>query len=249
MRIAICDDETICLEQVAETAKRYAASHPDGGFTVETFIHPEDLLEAADKTGGYDVYILDVIMPGMNGIALGTKLRDAGYGGKIIHLTSSSEYALDAFRVRALDYLLKPIEESCFFKAMDDATALISEKKDKSLLVKARDRSIKLSFDSILYAERNHRTVTYHLTGGREVESTTLRGTFTEAVSELLEDRRFYLCSVGLMVNLDHITEIEAGAVVFGNNCRALLGEKYCRRLRSVWSEYLFQGEVSTWKS
>ena len=64
------------------------------------------------------------------------------------------------------------------------------------------------------------------------------------AMTELLADKRFYLCTVGMVVNLDYITEIETGAVVFGNNCRSFLGEKYCRKLRGVWSEYLFDREV-----
>lgn len=243
MKIAICDDERICIEQVMAVATRYAASHADRRFTFDTFFHPEDLTEAAEKIGGYDIYILDVVMPGMNGISLGVKLREAGYDGKIIYLTSSSEYSLDAFRVRALDYLIKPIEDGSFFKAMDDAAALISEKKNKFLLVKARERSIKLGFDSILYADLNQRAINYHLSDGRMVESMTLRGTFTEAIADLLEDRRFNLCSVSMVVNLDCVAEIETDAVVFGNGCRAYLGEKYCRKLRSVWSEYLFNGE------
>ena len=83
MRIAICDDEAICLSQVAAVADEY---NKDKGISFDTFSHPEDLLEAAEKIGGYDIYILDVIMPSLNGIELGLKLRDAGYDGKIIYL-------------------------------------------------------------------------------------------------------------------------------------------------------------------
>ena len=240
MKIAICDDEKICMQQVMTAAERYAASRTDQHVLFEAFSHPEDLLDAAGKNGGYDIYILDVIMPGMNGITLGTKLRDAGYDGKIIYLTSSNEYSLDAFRVRALDYLIKPVRDESFFKAMDDAAALISEKKDKFILVKTKDRSIKMSLDSILYAELNRRAVTYYLVGGRTVESTTLRGTFAEAMAELLADRRFYQCSAGMVVNLDGISEIESGAVLFGTTWRPFLGEKSCRKLRSIWAEHLF---------
>lgn len=244
MRIAICDDDTVSLEQVRSISEQYAAGRPERVFDFETFVHPDDLLEAAEKIGGYDIYILDIVMPGMNGIVLGEKLREHDYDGKIIYLTSSSDYSLDAFRVRAFDYLIKPICEQNFFHTLDEAAALISEKKDKFFLVRTKDRSIKLTFDSILYAELNRRTITYYLAGGRVIESISLRGTFTEAVADLLADRRFCLCSVGMAVNLDCITEIEAGAVVFGNTCRAFLNEKYCRKLRSVWSKYLFSTEV-----
>ena len=244
MRIAICDDEAVCIEQVSKIAEQYAVGRSDRNFVLESFTHPDDLLEAAEKIGGYDIYILDIIMPDMNGIDLGAILREAGYDGKIIYLTASEEYSLAAFRVRAFDYLIKPISEEAFTRAIDEAAALIEEKKDRFILVKTKDRNIKISFDSILYTELNRRVITYYLTGGRRVESVSLRGTFMEAMTELLADKRFYLCSVGMVVNLDCITEIETNAVVFGNTCRPFLGEKYCRKLRGVWSEYLFDGEV-----
>lgn len=240
MRIAICDDEAICIEQVSAAVARYTAERADRRTELDAFSHPEDLLEAAEKIGGYDVYILDVVMPTTNGITLGAKLRDAGYNGKIIYLTSSSEYSLDAFSVRAFDYIIKPIDEQRFFNTLDEAAALISQKKDKFIIVKTKDRSIKLSFDSIVYAELSHRAIVYYLSDGRAVESTSLRGSFTDAVTELLADKRFYQCSVGMLVNLDCITEIESGAIVFGNTYRPFLGEKHCRKLRSAWSEYLF---------
>lgn len=180
MRIAICDDEAICLSQVAAVADEY---NKDKGISFDTFSHPEDLLEAAEKIGGYDIYILDVIMPSLNGIELGLKLRDAGYDGKIIYLTSSEEYSLDAFRVKAFDYIIKPIRKEAFYKAVDEAVSAISQKKDKTLLVKAKERSVKLTYDSIMYAEFNKRVISYYLVGGRVVESMTVRTTFSQAMA------------------------------------------------------------------
>lgn len=243
MKIAICDDELSCRERAMAAAAQYAAAYPEKHIEFTPFSHPEDLLESAEKIGGYDIYVLDVVMPGMNGISLGLALRDAGYDGKIIYLTTSEEYSLDAFRVKAFDYIIKPITDAAFRRAIDEASALIAEKKDKSLLVKTKERSIRIHFDSILYVALNRRSLVYHLIGGRTVESTSLRGTFSDAAAELLADRRFCLCSVGMAVNLDHITEIESEAVLFGPGVRVYLGEKYCRKLRSVWSEYLFSTE------
>lgn len=241
VRIAVCDDERICLSSAAAAAEEYQKQHPERSLRFEMFAHPEDLLEAAEKIGGYDIYILDVVMPGLDGIALGAKLRSAGYEGKIIYLTSSEEYSLDAFRVKAFDYLLKPINAEAFFRAMDEAVASIAEKKDKYLLIKAKNRIVKLSYDSILYAEYSRRSVCYHLLNGRTVSSVTLRTTFAEAMAELTADRRFILSGQSMAVNLDHITEIENEAVVFDFGYRAFLGEKNCRKLRSTWSKYLFE--------
>ena len=244
MKIAICDDEDVCLAQALDAAKQYAAAHTGRNYTFETFSHPEDLLEAAEKIGGYDIYILDIIMPGMNGINLGAKLREAGYDGKIIYLTSSEDYYADAFRVRALEYLIKPVSTEPFARAIDDAAAQIKEKKDKFLLVKAKERSVKLTYDSIMYAVYAKRAVCFYLAGGRVVESLTLRTTFSEAVAELLADPRFTACGQSMVVNLDHVTEVERDAVVFGSTYRPFLGEKLCRKLRGVWSTYLFEEDT-----
>lgn len=240
MRIAICDDEAVCLSRVRTVAEEYKK---DKGIGFDAFSHPEDLLEAAEKIGGYDIYILDIVMPSMNGIQLGRALREAGHDGKIIYLTSSEEYSLDAFRVKAFDYLIKPISADAFYKAVDEAVATISEKKDKSLLVKSRERSVKLTYDSIMYAEFNKRAITYYLVGGRTVASMTVRTTFSAAMADLLADRRFAACGQSMVVNLDHVTEVENTAVVFGTTYRAFLGEKNCRKLRDTWAEYLFGQE------
>ena len=240
MRIAICDDEALCLSQVTAVADEYKN---DTGIGFDAFSHPEDLLEAAEKTGGYDIYILDVIMPSLNGIELGLKLRDAGYDGKIIYLTSSEEYSLDAFRVKAFDYIIKPILKEAFYKAVDEAASAISQKKDKALLVKSKERSVKLTYDSIMYAEFNKRAISYYLVGGRVVESVTVKTAFSQAMADLLADKRFTACGQSMVVNLDHITEVENTAVVFGTAYRPFLGEKLCRKLRDMWAEYLFGQE------
>ena len=243
MRIAICDDEASCLAHILAVSEEYKKDRAEKGVRVDTFSHPEDILESAERIGGYDIYILDVIMPGMTGIELGVKLRDAGYDGKIIYLTSSPEYSLDAFRVKAFDYIVKPIVKEVFYKTVDEASASISEKKDKALIVKTKERSVKLKYDSIVYAEFNKRAICYYLVGGKSVESTTVRTAFSQAMSELLQDKRFVACGQSMVVNLDHVTEIENTAVVFGSAYRPFLGEKLCRKLRDVWAEYLFGQE------
>lgn len=241
MNIAICDDEARCLERIREIAEAYAADRRDKKISVSYFSTSDDLLEESEQNGGFDVYILDIIMPRMNGIELGTRLRAMGCNGKILYLTSSEEYALDSFKVRPLNYLIKPIERKTFFEAMDEAISLIRDKQDKSVLIKTKERSVKLSFDTILYAEIIKRAVVYHLIDGRTVESLSMRASFSDSVAELLADRRFVLCGPGMAVNLDHVTEVNNDSVILGNTT-VFAAKKSCRDLRLSWSEYLFSG-------
>ncbi|MBQ9945724.1 MAG: response regulator transcription factor [Clostridia bacterium] len=241
MKIAICDDEKSCLAEIEGLAEEYSREHRT---QFELFSHPDDLMEKTQKIGGFDIYILDIVMPGTNGIELGKKLREEGYDGKIIYLTSSEEYSLDAFKVKAFDYIIKPINKANFFNTVNEAAEAIAKRKDKKLIVKTKEKSVSLSFDKIIYAEFTDRAVCYHMQDGSDIVSVTIRTNFSQAVKELLCDRRFVLCSQSMLVNLDYLTEIGSDSVSFGNIYRTHLGEKNCRKLRGIWSEYLFSEEV-----
>lgn len=238
MKVAICDDEMLCQKRVLDVATDYAEERKDTDIAIEMFSDPMALLRSAHENGGYDIYILDIVMPGMNGIKLGQALRNEGFDGKIIYLTSSEEYALDSFRVRAFDYMLKPVEKKMFYSVMDEAIASIYVKKDRVLVVKSKDNTARITFDSIQYAELKGRAVVYHLTDGKTVESTTLRTAFTEAVGELISDKRFVLCGASMAVNMHYVMMVETEAIVFANNERVLLGKKACRELRTAWNVY-----------
>jgi len=243
MRIAICDDEAPSRAATLDIAHDYSEERKDKSIVFEAFSSPEALLDAVREKGGFDVYVLDIVMPGMNGIKLGQVLRSEGHEGKIIYLTSSDEHALDSFRVRAFDYVLKPITKEVFYSFMDEALSSINVKRDKVLLVKTKEDTARISFDSILYAELKGRAVVYHLKEGRTVISTTLRIPFTEAVGELLSDKRFALCGASMAANLGRITSVETEGIVFDGTESVFLGKKACRELRSVWSNYWINSE------
>lgn len=243
MRVAICDDEKICRAQALDIATDYAEERKDKDIVFEIFSESESLLQAIRAGAQFEILILDIVMPGMNGIELGQALRNDRYDGKIIYLTSSEEYAIDSFKIRAFHYLLKPIEKHSFFATMDEAIHSIAIKKDRSLIVKTKESNARITFDSLLYAELLKRSVVYHLTDGKVLESTTLRTTFTEAVQPLLADRRFALCGASMAVNLHHITMVESEAIVFLNGEKVFLGKKACRDLRATWNEYWLSTE------
>jgi len=245
VNIAICDDEALCREEVLAITREYSEQHIGQHIDAAAFAHAEDLLEAAKKIGGFDVYILDIVMPYMDGITLGVELRKRGYDGKIIYLTSSEEYAIDSFKAKPFHYILKPFEKAMLYATLDEALESVFMQKCRSIIVRTQEGSIKVNLDSILWAELNRRTVVYHLNGGKTVESVQIRTTFAEAVQELTADQRFALCGAGMAANLQHITAVENEALVFKNTFRAWLGKKACREIRSVWYDYTFDGEGS----
>lgn len=240
MKIAVCDDDEICRTQVVEIIEDYKEECHGTQITFNVFSDPKSLLNSVREGKKYDVYILDIVMNEINGIQLGQSIRaeKGGADSKIIYLTNSKEYALDAFKIRAFDYLLKPVEKESFCKAMDEVVNLIHIKQDKNAIIKTRDGNARISFDRILYVELSNRNLIYHLADGVQIKSTTIRGSFTEAISELIEDSRFVQCGASVLVNLYHITSIENEGVIFRTSERIYLNKKLCRELRGTWNNF-----------
>ena len=243
MNIAICDNEAVYRSQVQKVVETYAATHSAADISLALFERADDLLESARKLGGYDIYILDILMPGMDGIELGRQLREANFDGKILYLTSSQEYAVSAFSVKAYNYILKPIDEGALMAALHDAVSFVVTHPTRSLLVKTRDAAVRLSVDSIMYAELIRRCIVYHLVGGKIVESTTIRTGFSEAVQELLRSPNFVLCGTSLVINLRYVTLVDTESLVFQDRERLLLSKKTCRELRTARYDFWFDKE------
>lgn len=238
MKIAICDDEEFYRAQVLVITQAYASQNEDKEISITAFAHGEDLLEAAEKTGGFDIYILDILMPEINGIELGIKLRQLGYDGRIIYLTASSDHAIDSYKAKAFNYILKPFKKDDFFFALSEVIESFSSQTDKNIVVKTKERSVRLAYDNIMSAELCKRCIIYHLTNGTSIESITIRTSFSEAMQELLQDNRFILCGSSKVVNLQHVTIVENDFLIFKDNQQLYLPKKACREVRTLWLEY-----------
>ncbi len=244
MRIALCDDDVQCGLQLHDLMSEYITLNPDKEIVFSIYSSAEELLNAVEKTGDFDLYILDIVMSGINGIDLALKLRDLGSSSKIVYLTSSVEFALDAFKVRAYHYILKPIKEDEFFSILNEITDVIALNNIKSFPVKTKEGTVKLSYDHILYAELCRRTITYHLINGKSIDSLTIRTPFSEAVQELMQDNRFVLCGTSMLVNLHHITSVENDMILFKSTHKVYVSKKSCREIRSIWYDFWFDKEV-----
>ncbi len=245
MKIAFCDDDALCRSQLEELLAAYASERPDHNVSYTAFEYSDDVLDASARIGGFDLYILDIVLQNdISGIALGMRLREAGHEGKIVFLTSSEEYAIDSFKVKPYHYMMKPVGREPLFKLLDEIYEIVSHERHSNILIKTKESSLTIGYDSLLYAELVKRAVVYQLVGGKTVESTTLRTTFSEAMADLLTDRRFVLCGSGMLVNLHHVRSIEADSLLFRNGTRVYLGKKLCRDMRAEWNSFWFE-EVS----
>ena len=238
INIAICDDELLWLESTEQLLREYSES-TGIPMKIHTFLSAYDLIEYVDDNEDFDLYILDVVMPEKTGIQVGTWLREADKRGLIIYLTTSKDFALDAYAVQPFHYLIKPVERESLFAILDKAAAILTERVNKAICVKSKNGSLRIMFDDIVYVEYVDRCSNFHLKSGDVVTTTQQRISFADSMQPLLSDERFFRCGASFVLNLYYISAVDKDAVHFRHVPNTLyLPKNASSALTSAWFDY-----------
>jgi DNA-binding LytR/AlgR family response regulator len=211
IRCLLVDDEPLALDllegYVAKTPSLELAGRCSSAFQA---------MEMLDKTK-VDLIFLDIQMPGLSGLDFSRSLKD---GPKVIFTTAFEQYALEGFKVDALDYLLKPISYPEFLNTINKAKrwfehfekASIPETRT-SVFVKADYKLVQIDFNNILYIEGLKDYVKFCL---EDNEKPVLSLMSMKSLEENLPDSKFMRVHRSFIVNLDKIKTIERNRIVFG---------------------------------
>lgn len=245
IRIALCDDETAYHETIINLLKDYKQTSSLFTFELSCFSSGRDLLDYIDDNGSFDLYILDIIMPDMNGIRLGSALRERYDDGIIIYLTSSPDFAVESYNTDALHYLLKPVTGSRFFLCMDKAVNRLNHFRSKTVSIKTPCSTRIVPIHNILYAERVNRSVRYYLNDGTTINSVSFCGTFRHAAAPLLAYSCFLAVGVSFVVNLYHVTEVTKSDMLLTGGYSVSVPRRAYETVKSKWADYwLDKGDI-----
>lgn len=201
LRIAICDDagedrQTVlaCVKVFLNTKKLEAE--------FELFSNAEDLLLMKQQ---FDLYLLDVMMPGITGMEAAAELSKGGKKPVIIFITSSLESAVDGYRVNAAGFILKPIQKD---EVADTLSRVMAQylKSESSISIIHNRIPISLSFCKILYFENRLHRVYVMLTDG---EIVTTHQKLSELQEKLTPFPQFLRCHQSYIVNLDQVKQMD----------------------------------------
>lgn len=237
LRIAICDDEEEQLDQTTALLNAYLRSRPGRNGQVEAFQSGGALLKRIEELGGFDLYVLDILMPGLSGIETGRRLRALGEGGEIVYLTSSNDFAADSYDVRAFFYLLKPVEERKLFQVLDGAAEKLDRRRSSAVVVTTPDGPRRILLERIRYVERMGRCMRYYCTDGT-VDSQTIRVSFREMAAPLLADRRFCQCGASFVLNFQHVTGVKGQTALLDNGQSVALPRTAAAEFKRAWGDY-----------
>ncbi|MCD7730098.1 MAG: LytTR family DNA-binding domain-containing protein [Oscillospiraceae bacterium] len=136
-KIAVCDDEQVFVDEITHMLEDRSDK-----FQISSFNSGEELLETALD---FNILFLDIEMPGLSGMETAHKLREAGFDGMIIFLTSHTEFMPDAFKIKAFRFLDKPIDSEKFDEALTEAEKDILNEQHIIIIEKKASYYLKLS--------------------------------------------------------------------------------------------------------
>ncbi len=198
LRIAICDDDPDFSFQMRSLLERW--NNQKYVFSIEEFEDGDSLIKAHKETP-FDIIFLDIIMPLFNGIEAAREIRAHDQSSKIIFLTSSPEFAVDSYTVKATNYLLKPIEPEKLFLCLKEVVENITQSA-RSIIIKSNHATHRIELRNIEYIEAQNKHVLFTLTDGNTVASIDPLYTYTD--SFLLADG-FFKCHRSYIVNIHQI--------------------------------------------
>ena len=240
--IALCDDEKAELDKTEKFLNNYEKRHPEINFMIKCFESADELLYMIrERDYAPNLILMDIFMPGHTGqsVSLGIEaakeLRDMGNRANLVFLTTSREYALEAFDVDASQYLLKPVTEKRLSDALDRFMESAEAERKKYILLRIDGRLARVQVSDIVYCEAQGKKQCLHLANSGEI---LLRMTMTELYELLSEYPEFVRIGAAFIVNLDYIDSMNAQDISLNTGKKIYLPRGAYKSLKELYFQY-----------
>lgn len=238
IEIALCDDNKEDIETLKIFSERFVSEHADIPLKLTAFDSSERLLKHIEKEGGFDLYILDVLMPNITGIQLAEMIRESGEHAEIVFLTVSREYAVDAFSVYAGGYLLKPPCWENFDGTVLRAVQKLAQEKNEVLAVRTKDGLRRIQLNKIVMIESFNHIREITMTDGGVLETPSA---LSELFGQLKEHSCFFMPHRAYIANLDNsVGIIRYDLLMLGNRHIPIPKNKF-GEVEEIVRDYFFK--------
>ena len=223
------DDEPLALKQISsyinKTPFLEAVALCHSAFDAMEFLSENEA----------DLMFVDINMPDVNGLDF---VKSLVQKPQIIFTTAYSEYAIEGFKVDAIDYILKPISYAGFLKSANKAKTWFElnlkqseaiQTTPDSIFVKSEYKLVRIFLSEIKYIESSNEYIQIHLINGEPV-TTLIR---LKVMEEQLPKDKFMRVHRSFIVNLQRIKVIERNRIVFDHNVYIPVGEQYKESFQS----------------
>ena len=222
IKVLAIDDEPLALRQMESYIERIPF--------LELVKSCYSAAEATPYLSQVDAIFTDINMPGMSGMDLAHSLKDPPF---IIFTTAYSEYALEGYKVDAVDYLLKPFSFDEFLSAAQRLRSRVGRKAKDHIIFKTDYKTIRVNLADIIYVESMSEYIKLHLQGG---QAPVLVLYSLKRLSDELPEEAFCRIHRSYIVSLHHVEKAGGGKVVLSGGLQLPVGDTFRQAFMHKWA-------------
>jgi len=215
MNIALCDDDGRFRAQTARSLEDILEKRGVRASVVK-FRCAEELMKAQTEGAAFDLYLLDIVMPGMSGVTLARLLRTLYPKTPILFFTTSADYAVEAFSIGAAHYVVKPFTREQFVAAIDRALGLVEKSAGSGVVLKTQSGVVTVPFGDIVWSKTDEHYQLVHMRDGREIVS---RLSGQDLWARLEPSHRFVRAGLKYIFNISHMAGVGRDGVTLTGGC------------------------------
>ena len=225
MRIAVIDDLKSDRQLLISRLNKLLSDNSINGEIYE-FEKGIDFINASKQTA-FEVAFMDIYIDKENGIEISKLLREFDKECILIFTTTSSDYALEGFKVRAFDYLVKPYTTDELKIAFTDILNRLPS-SDKYIEVKVIGGTQRIRLNEIINIYKS------------DCATTVVRSTFAEFGKQLESDERFFMCNRGVIINFDYASDFDGTEFILNNGVRISVSRSLTKSAKSRFADFIF---------
>ena len=239
MNIAIVDDDPADSTRLRSFIHTWwgAECSPDDELNITSYAGGEEMLRDF-LPGTLQIVFMDILMAGINGVETAAQLRRLDPELLIIFLTTSKEYAFEAFPLHPFDYIIKPCTKKNVSKVLAEAMRLL-DANDPKITLRVPYADYTLPVRDIASAVSQNHSVEVSLVNGKNLRCSM---TFHEVEQELSRHSDFLLCNRGIIVNMSQISAMKDGTFIMRNGAVYPIRRNGGAKVRDTFSQYLITG-------
>ena len=236
INIYLCDDSEDVLQKGRKLIQNYSMQH-GLNVTLSTFKRAEDMLfQMEDRRDIPDIIFLDIFMDKINGMETAKILRNEGYEGEIVFLTTSPDFVLEAFDVQSFHYLVKQdLSDERFEEVLSKVIEVVDNNKDNYFDCSMGAEVRKIPINDITHFEIYRRVMRVYYNEDEYFE-------FYETMDQLskdLEPKGFARTHRAYLVNLRHIAVFKNDSLKLSNGSEVSIGKTYLSQLKKEFNNFV----------
>lgn len=229
LNIAVCDDDGCMLSRLEELVGNFFRTHCVD-VKILAYQSGENLRYDLQDGFCYDLFLLDIEMPGTDGMKLAKEIHDGLPAAGIIFITSHLEYAVAAYEYAVFRYISKSMLEEKLPAALEDFYKLYELERSSYYRIQVKSHVEQLPFRDILYILKEGKYAVFHLRSGR---TASVRRSLSQVYGEIGQEY-FYLADRGCIINLANVTGMDGEKILMPDGERITINRSGVTEFKSV---------------